>query len=346
MPLELPACVPVQAYIVEGGGLVADLVERMREHLSPEQARILAQVAEEVFCPHQSGASNDHYIESFIEAKSVEGCSPRTTRYYLMTIREYAEAVPKPFRDATPQDIRQFLAFKRQTGCSDVTLDNVRRILSSFFQWLEDEEVVRKSPVKRVKAIKCEKSDKKPFSDRECALIKEQAARHGRSEMVRLRDSAIVELFLSSGMRVGELVLIDVADVDFERREVEVLGKGRKRRMCYFSAEAALLMERYLQARGDDGEPAMFVAEQRSGGRRARIQISGVESRIRDIGRAAGVPKCHPHRFRRTMATKNLSRGMGIEQIRDLLGHENIETTMIYAKVDKELTRGTALRMI
>ena len=218
-------------------------------------------------------------------------------------------------------------------NCTSVTVNNERRCLSTFFQWLENEDIIRKSPVKRTKALKEEKGDKKPFTDDDVVRMRE-ACRD-------MRDRAIFELLLSSGMRVSELCSLDRADVDLQARECEVLGKGRKRRTCYFSAAAKYYLGKYLESR-DDEDPALIVSLMSP---HDRLEISGVENIVRAIGLRAGVDNVHPHKFRRTMATNNLRRGMKLEEIQQLLGHSNMDTTLIYAKVDKEMLKVNARRL-
>lgn len=326
----------VAAHVIDPEHEKARMVETMmREHLSREQMHILRDVLDAVFAPSDGAPmDNDRYIDMFIEAKRVENCSKRTLAYYESTIRKCIAFCGKPVRFIDAGDIRRCLSWAMvERGCSPTTVNNERRCLSTFFQWLEDEDIIRKSPVKRTKALKEEKGDKKPFSDDDVALIREACGDD--------RERAIVELLLSSGMRVAELCGLDRAAIDFQRRECEVLGKGSKRRTCYFSADAKLYMERYLDAR-DDCEPALFVSANKPA---KRLSTGAVERIVRKIGKRAGVGNVHPHRFRRTMATNNLRRGMKLEEIQQLLGHSNMDTTLIYAKVDKELLGVNARRL-
>lgn len=311
---------------------IMEVRERMVGHLSQDQLHTLMDVMCSVFVG-EGNEDNEVYIQAFIDAKRVEGRTPRTIDYYESTIRKALEYIDKPVRFIQAADIRKVLsAYSSERGCSTVTVNNVRRNLSTFFQWLEDEDVIRKSPVKRVKAAREDRTAKKPFSDTDVELI--------RCACRNSRDRAVVELLLSSGMRVGELVGIDRASIDLDRCEVEVIGKGRKRRMCYFSGAASLYVANYLAEREDE-DPALFVSLNAP---HVRLSIGAVETMIRGLGRSCGVDNCHPHRFRRTMATNRLRQGMRVEEIQMLLGHENIETTMIYAKVDDEIVRTNARR--
>ena len=325
-----------QAYVIDPNADNVRAVESMmREHLSSDQMHTLRDALETVFMPSDAGQlDNERYIAMFIDAKRVENLSARTLEYYESTLRRDVAYIGKPVRFVDANDVRRCLAWLLvDRGCSPTTVNNDRRILSTFFQWLEDEDIIRKSPVKRTKALKEEKGDKKPFTDEDVVRMRE-ACRDDR-------DRAIVELLLSSGMRVSEMCGLDRADVDLAARECEVLGKGRKRRTCYFSAAAKFYLEKYLESR-DDGNAALIVSMAAPHG---RLGICGVENIVRAIGLRAGVDGAHPHRFRRTMATNNLKRGMKLEEIQQLLGHSNMDTTLIYAKVDREMLKVNARRL-
>lgn len=330
------AATVAQAYVIDPDMERARMVEAMmRDELSRDQMHKLRDALEAVFAPCGApSVDNDRYIDMFIEAKRVENLSARTLKYYETTIRKCVDYMGKPLRFVDANDIRRCLSWAMtERNCTPTTVNNERRCLSTFFQWLENEDIIRKSPVKRTKALKEEKADKKPFSDEEVAKLREAC----RDE----RERAVFELLLSSGMRVSELCGLNIADMDMQGRECEVLGKGNKRRTCYFSAEAKLHMQRYLENR-DDGCPALFVSKNAP---HVRLGKTAVEKMARDMGRRAGVANVHPHRFRRTMATNNLRRGMKLEEIQQLLGHSNMDTTLIYAKVDKELLKVNARRL-
>lgn len=326
----------VSATIIDPDAEKCRMVEQMmREHLSREQMHELRDALEAVFVS-QDGVTydNSQYIDMFIDAKRVENLSARTLAYYDQTIRKCVGYIGKPLRLIDANDIRRCLSWAMvERGCTPTTVNNERRVLSTFFQWLENEDIIRKSPVKRTKSLKEERGDKKPFSDEDVARLRE-ACRDDR-------ERAVVELLLSSGMRVAELHGLDRADMDMQGRECEVLGKGRKRRTCYFSAEAKLYLERYIASRTDEN-PALVVSSRKP---TTRLGISAIEGMVRRIGTRAGVANTHPHRFRRTMATNNLRRGMKLEEIQQLLGHSNMDTTLIYAKVDHELLKVNARRL-
>ena len=324
------------AYVIDPDLERARTVEAMmRDHLSHEQMHLLRDALESVFAPSDNGAQdNDHYIRMFVDAKRVENLSKRTLVYYEQTLRSCLGYIGKPIRLIDANDVRKCLSWAlNERKVSPTTANNERRVLSTFFQWLENEDVIRKSPVKRTKALKEEKADKKPFSDEEIAKMREVCA--------DWREKAIVELLLSSGMRVGELCGLDREDIDLTGRECEVLGKGNKRRMCYFSAAAKLYVAQYLATRSDKN-PALFVSKAKP---YERLSTSTIEKIMRDLGKRAKVTNVHPHRFRRTFATNSLRRGMKLEEIQQLLGHSNMNTTLIYAKLDHEMLKVNARRL-
>ncbi len=335
-----------QSYIIdETTAKIMDVKSRMAEHLSSEQSRQLGEVLQSVFGEKDPRKSNTANIEAFISAKALEGCTDKTLNYYLSEVEAFTIWCGKPFAHIASADIRGYLAYRKSKGNGDTTLNNVRRILASFFQWLEDEDLIRKSPVRKVKAIRCVKQDKKPFSDIEVEKLKQCARNYSSNPVINARTYAIVELLYSSGIRVGELVGMKRDTTDLTNRSAIVFGKGKKYRTCYFSAAAALAIKDYLSMRTDDA-PWLFVASRTCGGCFNRISAGGIEGTMRSLGVKAGIEKCHPHRFRRTMATRNLSKGMKLEEIQKLLGHERMDTTLMYAQINEDNVRNTAMRFI
>lgn len=301
---------------------IREVVGRMRPHLSADQARILAETMADVMVGGDSGTPWSETVAAFLADKTVEGLSQQSLRYYKSELVRFFGDVDAPASEVTAETVRRYLAAMKMRGCSNATVDNTRRVLSTFFNHLEDEELVPRSPMRRVKPVKVVRAEKKPFTDVELVKLKEQCSCP--------RDRAIVELLDSSGMRVGELVGLDRSDVDMRGMRCTVLGKGSKARECYFSDVCAMYLREYLDSR-DDGEPALFVSKHSP---HARVGREFVQRMVRALGREAGVPNAHPHRFRRTMATRNLRRGMPVESIQRLLGHAKIETTMLYAIAD------------
>ena len=269
-------------------------------------------------------ASNNRLLEIFLSAKLVEGCSAKTIKYYETTVKQLFKYMPKSVKEYTTDDLRAYLAvFQKKHKSSKVTIDNIRRIFSSFFSWLEDEDFILKSPVRRIHKVKTGEQVKEVITDENLERL--------RDNCKCPRDLAIIDLLASTGMRVGELVKLNRNDVNFTERECIVFGKGNKERMVYFNARAKLHLQEYLASRKDKNQ-ALFVSLDKP---HTRLQISGVEMRLRDLGRGLKIPRIHPHKFRRTLATMAIDKGMPVEQVQKLLGHVKIDTTMRYAMVNQ-----------
>ena len=257
-------------------------------------------------------------------AKQIEGCSDRTINYYNSTILHMLGNIRTPIRRISTEEIRDYLAnYQKINNCSKTTVDNIRRNISSFFSWLEEEDYILKSPMRRIHKIKTEKTVKETISDEAIETL--------RDSCKCLRDIAMLDLLYSTGIRVGELVNLNIEDINFEERECIVFGKGNKERKVYFDAKAKLHLQKYIESR-TDSNPALFVSLDKPF---ARLKISGVEIRLRELGRKNNLNKIHPHKFRRTMATRAIDKGMPIEQVQKILGHSQIDTTMQYAIVNQ-----------
>ena len=261
-------------------------------------------------------------VELFLSAKRIEGCSEKSLKYYESTIMALLDGVGKGVKYIGTEDIRVYLTdYQARKQSSKVTMDNIRRILSSFFSWLEDEDYILKSPVRRIHKVKTGTCVKETYTDEALELM--------RDNCTELRDLAMIDLLASTGMRVGEMVLLNRADIDYNERECIVFGKGDKERVVYFDARTKIHLQNYLNSRDDDN-PALFVSLQKP---HKRLQISGIEVRLRQYGKRLGITKVHPHKFRRTLATVAIDKGMPIEQLQQLLGHRRIDTTLQYAMV-------------
>ena len=279
--------------------------------------------------------SNETLLKAFLSAKQVEGCSQPTIRYYGNTIKQLADNMPKRFTDYTTEDIRAYLAvFQQKHNATKVTVDNVRRIFSSFFSWLEEEDYILKNPVRRIHKVKTGTQVREVLSDESLESI--------RDTCTHSRDLAMIDLLASTGMRVGELVKLNRDDINFTERECVVFGKGNKQRIVYFNARTKIHLQEYLNERSDQNE-ALFVSLANP---HERLQISGVEVRLRKIGREANIPRVHPHKFRRTLATMAIDKGMPVEQVQKLLGHVKIDTTMHYAMVNQNNVKLSHRRFI
>ena len=268
--------------------------------------------------------TNEKFINSFLSAKEIEGCSQRTISYYKENIQRLISKLEKTNKGITTEDIRNYLSnYKETNNCGSVTIDNIRRVFSSFFAWLEDEDYIIKSPVRRIHKVKTASIIKETFTDENIEKM--------RDECKNIRNLAIIELLISTGIRVGELVNLNIEDINFEDRSCIVQGKGNKQREVYFDARTKIHLMQYLNIRKDDNK-ALFVSKNKP---HQRLSISGIELIVRKIGVKTDVNRVHPHKFRRTLATMAIDKGMPIEQVQKLLGHVKIETTMHYAMVNQ-----------
>ena len=266
--------------------------------------------------------TNEQLLDNFLAAKRIEGCSEKSLTYYRTTIETMIVKVKKNVREMETDDLRTYLTeYQQEKNASKVTVDNIRRILSSFFSWLEDEDYILKSPARRIHKVKAALTIKETYTD--------EALEKMRDSCEEPRDLALIDMLASTGMRVGELVLLNRDDINFEERECVVFGKGSKERMVYFDARAKIHLQNYLQGRTDDN-PALFVSLRAP---YERLKIGGIEYRFRELGKMLDIEKVHPHKFRRTLATMAIDKGMPIEQLQQLLGHKRIDTTLQYAMV-------------
>ena len=267
---------------------------------------------------------SDQYIDLFISSKRLEGCSEKTLKYYLNTIKMVISSISKPIKTINTDDLRSYLSkYQENNKPSNVTLDNIRRILSSFFTWLEEEDIILKSPVRRIHKVKSEEVVKEVISDEQLVKLKDACNNS--------RNLALIEMLASTGIRVGELVLLNKEDINFNERSCIVLGKGNKQREVYFDAKTKIHLYEYLNSRKDDNN-ALFVSLKEPNN---RLSISGIEYIVKKLGNKIGIKNVHPHKFRRTLATFAIDKGMPIEQVQKLLGHVKIDTTMHYALVNQ-----------
>lgn len=267
---------------------------------------------------------NTSMIESFISSKQIEGCSDRTIKYYKEIIDKFNNSFDKSIKKITTEEIRSYLSnYKEMSTCGSTTIDNIRRVLSSFFSWLEDEDYIIKSPIRRIHRIKTPTTVKEVLTDENLEKL--------RDECENIRDLSLIELLISTGMRVGELVNLNISNLNFEDRSCIVLGKGNKEREVYFDAKTKLHLKEYISKRNDTND-ALFVSLREP---HQRLSISGIELIVRNLGVNTNINKVHPHKFRRTLATMAIDKGMPVEQVQKLLGHVKIETTIHYAMVNQ-----------
>ena len=306
---------------------IVAVVNEMAEVLNVAQLKKLQEVLLKNFNENtkvEQPVTNTEYLRLFIDAKSIEGCSARTIKYYSSTIEHMLSKIQTPIRKITTEIMREYLVdYQKQRNCSKTTVDNIRRNISSFFSWLEEEDYILKSPMRRIHKIKTKSVVKEVISDEEVEKLRDNCS--------TLRDLAIIDLLYSTGIRVGELVRLNIADIDFESRECIVFGKGDKERRVYFDAKTKIYLKEYIDSR-EDNNSALFVSLNAPYN---RLKISGVEIRLRQLGRRLNLKAIHPHKFRRTMATRAIDKGMPIEQVQKILGHSQIDTTMQYAIVNQ-----------
>ena len=317
---------------------IATVLNEMSAYLSIAQMKKLQEVIVKTFSENElchQNISNEEFMEMFLTAKKIEGCSERTIKYYRMTTVHLLNYLKEPIRKVTTETMRQYLVdYQKINNCGKTTIDNIRRNISSFFSWLEEEDYILKSPMRRIHKVKTKKKVKNIISDEEIEKL--------RDSCDNIRDTAMVDLLYSTGIRVGELVRLNREDINFSERECVVFGKGDKERKVYFDAKAKIHLEKYLQSRTDTN-PALFVTLDKP---HDRLKISGVEIRLRQLGRKLKIEKVHPHKFRRTMATRAIDKGMPIEQVQKILGHSQIDTTMQYAIVNQNNVKASHRRYI
>ena len=310
--------------------IISEVMQQMLPHLDNAQMRQLQKVLEKalfgceiiVQIGKKDTDDNPKLIDTFVTAKRIEGCSEKTLKYYRTTIETMVASINKGIRHIQTEDLRSYLTeYQSRNQSSRVTIDNIRRILSSFFSWLEDEDYILKSPVRRIHKVKTATNIKETYTDEDLEKM--------RDSCTELRDLAIIDMLASTGMRIGEMVLLNKADINFNERECVVFGKGDKERIVYFDARTKIHLQNYIDSRTDDN-PALFVTLRSP---HERIKIGGIESRLREMGKKLAIQKVHPHKFRRTLATMAIDKGMPIEQLQQLLGHKRIDTTLQYAMV-------------
>ena len=281
--------------------LIKDIIQEMLPFLNNAQGEKLRDVLQYTFAKYEINGNvtedkevEQNFVELFLSAKRIEGCSEKSLKYYQATIDKMLDELNKDVKRISTDDVRTYLIrYQERKKSSKVTIDNIRRILSSFFSWLEDEDYILKSPVRRIHKIKTRTNIKETYSDEALEMM--------RDNCKEVRDLAIIDMLASTGMRVGEMVLLNRNDIDFNERECIVFGKGSKERVVYFDARTKIHLQNYLESRKDNN-PALFVSLKSP---HERLKVGGVEVRLREFGKQLGLNKVHPHKFRRTLATNN-----------------------------------------
>lgn len=299
-------------------------LEKLKETLENNLKKVEINILTDEKEKQQIKETNDNYINIFLSAKEIEGCSTRTLKYYREIIEKLINTIDKPIKEIQTEEIRKYLAdYKENTRCNAITIDNLRRVSSSFFAWLEDEDYIIKSPVRRIHKVKTPTIIKETLTDENLEKLRDTSN--------CIRDLVLIELLYSTGIRVGELIKLNISDINFEDRSCKVFGKGNKQREVYFDARTKIHLKQYINTR-KDGNEALFVSKNKP---HQRLSIAGIELIVRKLGLETEISKVHPHKFRRTLATMAIDKGMPIEQVQKLLGHVKIETTMHYAMVNQ-----------
>ena len=304
--------------------IIKTICSEMNRYLNNYQMSKLNEALYKRLDSNDNEISNDEYLEKFISSKKLEGCSDLTIRNYNIHIIKLFEYLNKDIRTVDTEDLRGYLSYYQGiNNCNSTTIDGVRRSLSSFFTFLEEEDYIIKSPTRRIHKIKTEKLVKETYSD--------EALERLRNKCDDIRNLAIIDLLSSSGIRIGELVNLNVEDINFENKSCIVFGKGKKMREVYFDGKTKVNLQEYLSRRNDDNK-ALIVSRYKP---YKRISYRGIEAMLKRLGKEIGIYKVHPHKFRRTLATRVIDKGMPIEQVQHLLGHTKIDTTLHYAMVNQ-----------
>ena len=308
--------------------LVFNIINDMTDFLDAGQIRRLQEVLAWRLSEEEKQKydyTNAEYLKMFLAAKKLEGCSWKTVGRYEEIIGKLLDNLQTPVVKITTEMIRGYLAeYQSANNCSKTTIDNIRRVMSSFFSWLEEEDYILKSPVRRIHKVKTTEVVREVIPDESIEKLRDGCR--------NIRDLAIIDFLLSSGVRVSELVELNKDDLNMESLECIVHGKGDKERKAYFDVRSKVHIEEYLAIRKDSNQ-ALFASLRSP---YERISAAGIEQMLRRLSKELKIEHLHPHKFRRTMATKAIYKGMPIEQVQRLLGHEQIDTTLRYAIVNQE----------
>lgn len=325
--------------------IIEKVVTEMAPHLDQSQLEHLSnvlyvnfhglEVQEQCTEVVPAGVEGDEAkIRMFVASKKAVNRQTNTLKQYTREIYNMLAFLGKRIEDITGMDLRYYYGVMReQRGIKMSTMQTRLHYLSSFWDFLTTEELVHGNPVKKVGLLKLEKTIKKPYSAADMEAL--------RTSCSTLRDRALVEFLYSTGVRVSELVALNVGDIEMGRQELIVYGKGSKERKTYLTDSAKFYLRRYLQTRSAEegiNDRPLFVTLDKP---HDRLTVAGVQYMLRQLGQRAGVENVHPHRFRRTIATDLLNRGMPIEQVKEFLGHEKLDTTMIYCTVKEDSVRAS-----
>ena len=269
----------------------------------------------------------DDMLQVFVDAKRISGTSEKTIQRYTYILKKFRESCNTPIRHITVFDLRGFLMKEKARGVSDRTIEGYRDVFSSFFGWVTREGLLPQNPCGNLTTVKCRREVRLPFTDVDIEKLKECCQ--------RTRDKALICFLLSTGCRISEVCGLNKSDVDILHKECRVLGKGNKERIVYMDDITAMMLTRYICERTDDCD-ALFVGKGDK-----RLLPNGVRTMLHQIAEKANVEDVHPHRFRRTLATNLINRGMPIQEVARILGHDKIDTTMTYVYINNERVKNS-----
>lgn len=310
--------------VIAKQNLTRDIEENVGEYLTYKQTKAVSETVTDVLQNYdveeiKKGEICTDLLKDFLNAKKVEGKSPKTIERYSYMLEKVISGIGKPIPKIATADIREYFAEEKKRGISDRSLEGLRSICSSFFRWLKNEDLIRKNPISNIAPIKYKKEIKQPFSTIEIEKMKRMCD--------SLRDLVIICFLFCTGARISEVCALNRSDIDFDKKSVKVLGKGDKERIVFLDDNTVDLLKQYLQSRNDH-DPCLFY------GKRGRLTPGGIRAMLVDLEEDTEIPSIHPHRFRRTLATKLIRHGMPIQNVAYILGHSNVNTTMTYVCIN------------
>ena len=275
----------------------------------------------------------------YMVAKKIEGMSPESMKTYNFYLTDFFEHINRPFEQVTTNDIRIYLyETQKRTGISNRTLDGKRLVINTFMDWCWKEGYIPNNPCASIKPIKFEEKPREPLSNMELEIVRDACENY--------RDKAMIELFYSTGCRLSEMVNLKISDIDFTSKEVHLFGKGSKHRTSYLNAKAEYMLKKYfeLERPKESISDSVFVIFRKPYN---EMHKESIYARIKAIQKRSGIERSlFPHLLRHTMATDALNRGMNVAEVKEILGHEKLDTTMIYAKISHDSVKFNHKRYI
>lgn len=287
--------------------------------------------------PYQSNVPDCYRV--YMVAKKIEGMSPESMKTYNFYLTDFFEHINRPFEQVTTNDIRIYLyETQKRTGVSNRTLDGKRLVINTFMDWCWKEGYIPNNPCASIKPIKFEEKPREPLSNMELEIVRDACENY--------RDKAMIELFYSTGCRLSEMVNLKISDIDFASKEVHLFGKGSKHRTSYLNAKAEYMLKKYfeLERPKEPISDSVFVIFRKPYN---GMHKGAIYARVKAIQKRSGIERSlFPHLLRHTMATDALNRGMNVAEVKEILGHEKLDTTMIYAKISHDSVKFNHKRYI